>query len=129
MGTAIANGIMDAYNIGQAKEEQYFNNVDTSPTTCLNGPEMVVKMSKALTYGVDNTLSVSGWSVHKEGVSKYQYQINDGAWKDMNGWFRQDVADVAINYTNCKDLNAFTDNIDISSLGIGKATIKIKGIT
>lgn len=127
MGTAIANGIMDAYGIG--KEEQYFNNVDTSPTTCVNGPEMVVKLSRAVTYGVDTALNVSGWSVHKEGVSKYQYQINGGSWTDLNGWFRQDVADVAIAYTNCSTLNAFQQDIDISSLGVGAASLKIRGVT
>ena len=129
MGTAIANGIMDAYNIGQVKEEQYFNNIDTSPTTCLNGSELVVKMSRSLIKGVDTELSVSGWSVHKEGVAKYQYQIDSNGWKDLNGWFRQDVADVAIAYTNCSTLNAFQQNIDISSIAIGKATLKIRGVT
>ncbi len=127
MGTAIANGIMDAYGIG--KEEQYFNNVDTSPTTCVNGPEMVVKLSKALTYGVDTLLPISGWSVHKEGVSKYQYRINSGSWTDMNGWFRQDVANATPAYDKCTTLNAFQQDINISALGVGSATLQIRGVT
>lgn len=127
MGTAIANGIMDAYGIG--KEEQYFNNIDTSNTTCVNGPEMVVKLNKALTKNVDTTLSVSGWSVHKEGVAKYQYQLNGGAWTDLNGWFRQDVANATPAYTNCGSLNAFQQDINIASLGVGAASLKIRGVT
>lgn len=124
MGTAIANGIMEYYGITGTPYETTLDSESGA-----SAQNAVVKVNKTLTKGVNNTLNVSGWSVHGDGVSSYEYRVGDGSWQAMAGSFRQDVADAKATYDKCTTLNAFSQNIDISSLPSGKSTVQIRGLT
>ncbi len=125
-GYAIADGIADYYGLSL---QNYKNTVDVSASSSESKDGEAVVFNKTMNKGVDTSLSVSGWSLHSEGISSFQYQVGDGAWKTMAGSFRQDVANAYPSYENCNTLNAFLDTIDISSLPSGTSKVTVRGLT
>ncbi len=124
-GEAIADGLADYYGL---KLQSYHNSIDLSATESKSGNETLA-VAKTLTKGVDGALSLFGWSVHSDGVSKYEYSINGGAWQSMTNFFRQDVANAMPTYTNCTSINAFSAEIAVSSLPAGQYPIWVRGCT
>ena len=124
-GEAIADGIADYYGL---KLKTYHSCIDLSATESKSGNETLA-VAKTVTKGVDGAMSISGWSVHSEGISKYEYSINGGSWQTLNSSFRQDVANAMPTYTNCKDINAFSTEIAIPTLPAGQYPIWVRGCT
>lgn len=123
-GYAIADGIADYYGfkLGGA----YQNMIDISSSESKGEEGNAVVIDKTLTKGVDNTLSVSGWSVHSDLVQKFEYKVGSGSWQTLDGTYRADVASVT---GNAATINAFSKAIDISSLPSGSSTVEIRGLT
>lgn len=89
-----------------------------------------VSGSYTLTRG-DN-FSIGGWSVHSDGVAKYQWNINNTSWGDMDAsWmkYREDVANATTSYDNCGEINSFSATISSAGLNVGANTIGIRGVT
>ena len=124
-GKAIADGIADYYGL---KLKTYHSCIDLSATESKSGNETLA-VAKTVTKGVDGAMSISGWSVHSEGISKYEYSINGGSWQTLNSSFRQDVANAMPTYTNCNDINAFSTEIAIPTLPAGQYPIWVRGCT
>lgn len=124
-GQAIADGIADYYGLDLIK---CHNNLDVSSSEAVSGGGQL-KVNKTFTKGVDASFPISGWSVHNEGVSKYEYRIDSGAWQSMNSYFREDVKNAMPDYPNCTDINAFTHTFDVSALPTGEYPIEIRGCT
>lgn len=124
-GEAIADGIADYYGL---KLKTYHSCIDLSATESKSGNDLLVA-DKTFAKGIDGAMSISGWSVHSEGISKFEYSINGGSWQSLKASFRQDVANAMPTYTNCKDINAFSAELAIPSLPSGKYPIKVRGCT
>lgn len=73
--------------------------------------------------------TLKGWSVHEHGVSQFQYNLDGGEWKALTGKYRADVAAANPDYTECSELNAFEDTVDLGDLSIGSHTLTIRGVT
>ncbi len=87
-----------------------------------------VYLATSVNVAESESFHVRGWAVHKEGVAKYQYSIDGGAFKDLPGSFRQDVANAQPSYTNCTTLNAFEGDIPVSHLPTGRHSIAVRGV-
>ncbi len=124
-GKAIADGIADYYGL---KLKTYHSCIDLSATESKSGNETLA-VAKTVTKGVDGAMSISGWSVHSEGISKYEYSIDGGSWQTLNSSFRQDVANAMPTYTNCKDINAFSAELEVPTLPAGQYPIRVRGCT
>ena len=73
------------------KLKTYHNCIDLSATESKSGNDLLVA-DKTFAKGIDGAMSISGWSVHSEGISKFEYSINGGSWQSLKASFRQDVA-------------------------------------
>ncbi len=76
---------------------------------------------------IQDTYPVFGWSVHSEGISSFYYSFDGGAKQAMYSYLRDDISAVYPNYS-CT-VNAFAEDIDISSLTAGTHTLTVSGLT
>ncbi len=117
-----------AYTSGDSLDVGTYKNALEIDGTTVQKDKTNITVTKKLSQGTKNFI-VDGWSVHSDGVSKYQYNLNGGSWQDLNGYYNSAVANSTTDYKNCTTLNSFSQNIDISSFEIGTNTINIQGIT
>lgn len=128
LGYAIADGIADYYGLSLKPTTTYVNTIEYSASSCESLTNETVKYEK--TVKQEDTVEVKGWSVHSEGVEKYQWNINNTSWGDISGGgYRADVASAMPSYTNCTTLNSFQHTFDASSLTPGKNTVYFRGVT
>jgi len=107
----------------------YVNNIDYPISK--GGVSTSVVDSCVVSKDASTDMLVRGWSVHSEGVSKYQYAFDDGAWVTFpdEGGYRADVAQAMPSYTNCTTKNSFVKSIDISQMTAGIHKLTIRGLT
>ncbi len=119
-----------AYTTGDnTQASSYVNNVDISGTECVSKTNERVSHTITATKGED--LSFQGWSIHSDGTTKFQWNINSTSWGDLpegGSSFRQDVANAYTSY-NKNDVNAFGFKISTAGLNVGMNTIDIRGYT
>ncbi len=119
-----------AYTTGNnTTASSYVNNVDISGTECTSKTNATVSHTITATKG--DEISFQGWSVHSDGISKFQWNINNTSWGDLpegGSSFRQDVADAYATYKN-NDVNAFGYKVSTGGLNVGVNTIQIRGTT
>ncbi len=107
--------------------EKWQNTIDV-PTSG-GATKAPVNISTSINTASSSTLTVSGWSVHTDGVAAYQYSVDGNAFSALNGKYRADVASATSSYTNCTTLNAFEGSIDIAELATGAHNIAIRAKT
>lgn len=107
----------------------YVNNIDFPISK--GGTSKSVVGSCVVSKDSSSDMLVRGWSVHSEGVSKYQYAFDDGAWVTFSdeGGYRADVAQAMPSYTNCTTKNSFAKSVDISQMTAGIHKLTIRGLT
>lgn len=108
----------------------YVNNIDVSGTESTSATNSTVSQSITTTMG--DTFHLQGWSVHSDGIAKFQWNINSTSWGDMPegaSSFRQDVADAYSSYKACDTVNAFGFELSTGGLNVGANTIDIRGCT
>ena len=104
-----------------------FDFTDGTSTTKSSTP-----VSGALTITKGENFNIGGWSVHSDGVAKYQWNLNNTSWGDMDSsWmkFRQDVANATTSYKKCTEINSFSCTLSSGGLNVGSNTISIRGVT
>ncbi len=128
LGYAIADGIADYYGLSLKPTTTYVNTIEYSSTSCESLTNQTIAYET--TVKQESTVEVKGWSVHSEGVEKYQWNVNNTSWGDISGGgYRSDVAAAMPSYTNCTTLNSFTHTFEASSLTPGKNMIYFRGVT
>lgn len=119
-----------AYTTGDnTQASTYVNNVDISGTECVSKTNERVTHDITATKGEE--LSFQGWSIHSNGTTNFQWNINNTSWGDLPEGgvsFRQDVANAYPSY-NKNDVNAFGFKISTGGLNVGMNTIDIRGYT
>ena len=107
----------------------YVNNLDFPVSK--GGDKTAVVASYTHDKDVSSDFLLRGWSLHADGVLKYQYNFDDGTWTDFpaDGSYRSDVANAYPSYTNCKTVNSFAKNIDVSQMSAGNHKLTIRGVT
>lgn len=111
-----------------AKDSEKWQNTIDVPTGG-GATKAPVYVSASANVSSTSSVTISGWSVHSDGVSVYQYSIDDGDFVTMNGKYRSDVASATSSYTNCTTLNSFENTVDISGLASGKHNIAVRAKT
>ncbi len=117
-----------AYTSGDSyTTSSYQNTIDmTGGGTKLNG---TVTASTTVSRD-DGTFNIAGWSVHSEGVSGYQYSLNNSSWNDLGNGFRQDVADATLgSFPKCTDINCFSHPLSLAGFAVGTNVISLRGVT
>ena len=119
-----------AYTTGNnTTASSYVNNIDISGTESTSKTNAAVSHTITATKGED--ISFQGWSVHSDGISKFQWNINNTSWGDLPAdaaSLRQDVANAYSTYKN-NDVNAFSYKVSSGGLNVGANTIQIRGNT
>lgn len=128
LGYAIADGIADYYGLSLKPTTSYINTIEYSSTSSESKVSGTVTYSK--TVRQEDTVNVKGWSVHSDGVTKYQWNLNNTTWGDINSTsYRADVANANPSYTNCTTLNAFDHSFDAAGIKPGANTVSFRGVT
>lgn len=107
----------------------YINNIDFPISK--GGDKKAVTGSYTHSKDVSSDFLLRGWSLHSDGVLKYQYNFDDGAWVTFpaDGSYRADVAQAYPSYTNCTTVNSFAKNVDVSQMTAGNHKLTIRGVT
>ena len=105
-------------------EDNYINTIDFPAQACAVSQKVSVSAEREI--GDSAGLYLQGWSVHEDGVSGYQYRIDNGSWSSLNGGYRADVAAATSGY-DC-DINSFQQTLQISSLTVGSHVIALRGL-
>lgn len=71
-------------------EDNYINTIDFPAQASAVSQKVSVSAEREI--GDSAGLYLQGWSVHEDGVSGYQYRIDNGSWSSLNGGYRADVA-------------------------------------
>ncbi len=147
MGYAIADGIADYYGLSLSGEpadttpiapvqnnplkKNYRNTVDYNfSSTELSRTVDMKTLEYSRTVERGENVSIAGWSVHCDGVSKYQWSANGGAWKDVTSQsFGEDVAKATKDFRNCENLNRYAVEFDTTGLKDGSNIVIVRGVT
>lgn len=105
-------------------EDNYINTIDFPAQASAVSQKVSVSAEREI--GDSAGLYLQGWSVHEDGVSGYQYRIDNGSWSSLNGGYRADVAAATSGY-DC-DINSFQQTLQISSLTVGSHVIALRGL-
>ncbi len=117
-----------AYTSGDSYQtSSYQNTIDmTGGGTKLNG---TVSASTTVSRD-DGVFNIAGWSVHSDGVSGYQYSLNNSSWNDLGSGYREDVANATLgSFPKCTDINSFSHPLGLAGFAAGTNIISIRGVS
>lgn len=127
--TAIANGMLAMIGKSVAPAAKYEGCVDkpVAPDPYMvNGPSNI---SATVTQtGENDVLTLRGWTMHTDGISKVEYSIDNGGYNALIPSVRDDVVEEIkgySDYSNC----GYDGEISYKNLTAGVHTITIRATT
>ncbi|MCQ6560258.1 hypothetical protein [Paenibacillus mendelii] len=128
-GATYTVGIITVVIANPAASTSYLNTMDFPFSTPPTGNQTVTGTIMC-TYGSTAPINAQGWSVHGLGVTRYDWNLDNGSWGALTGALRPDVTAATPAYNGANNLvNSFTGSINPSTWPIGTHSLVIRGTT